>query len=170
MSKGGGHVSAIAASDAPETHRPDYEQFGWGIGEQHQMVKRLARIIVHHEGSTTAAGSSALAIHRYHRSLGWAAVGYHFIIERDGTVNEGRPLWAIGAHTKGFNDDSWGVCLVGNLDMEPPTPEQVQSLTTLLQWLKSQQPNIGVIGHGELMATDCPGKYLNLAAIRANLH
>lgn len=164
-------LAVLATGTRPNITRPDYEaNGGWGIGEQHRMVKPVVRVVVHHEGSPKAAGSSALAIHKYHRSIGWAAIGYHFIIERDGTIHEGRPTWAVGAHAKNYNADSWGVCLVGDLDMEPPTAAQVDSLTRLLQWLRAEKRDLQIVGHGELMATACPGKYLNLGAIIANLY
>lgn len=155
----------------PVITRPDYEAYGgWTVGASHNMTKPIARIIVHHEGSVSAEGGSAVAIHRYHRSIGWAAIGYHFIIERDGAIREGRPMSKVGAHATGYNADSWGVCLIGNLDIAPPMAAQVASLTQLLQWLRGKHPGIEIVGHGELMATACPGKYLNLDAIQANLY
>jgi hypothetical protein len=163
-------LATMTADTKPPISRPAYEQYGWGITVSHKMTSAVTRVVVHHEGSPSAAGSSALAIHKYHRSLGWAAIGYHFAIERDGTINEGRPLWAVGAHAKNFNDGSWGVCLIGNLDIEPPTAAQVASLTRLLQWLLAQKRELEIVGHGELMATACPGKYLNLDAIKSNLY
>jgi len=163
-------LATLTADSKPNINRPNYEQYGWGITAAHKMVDSVTRVVVHHEGSTSAAGSSALAIHKYHRGLGWAAIGYHFAIERDGTINEGRPMWAVGAHAKGFNSNSWGICLVGNLDIEPPTAAQVTSLTRLLQWLVAQRRGLEIVGHGDLMATACPGKYLNLEAIKANLY
>lgn len=56
---------------------------------------------------------------------GWNDVGYHYFIKRDGTVQDGRKLEQVGAHCKGHNKDSIGICLHGETDF---TPEQFMSL------------------------------------------
>lgn len=63
-------------------------------------------------------------IDRWHREKGWMGCGYHLVIKRDGTVEEGRPLNKQGAHVRGQNSKSVGICLVGGMRRaKSPTPE-----------------------------------------------
>ena len=62
-----------------------------------------SRIVIHHTGNPTDDDLSAEQLHRSHLNLGWAGVGYHFIMRKDGTVELGRPDWTVGAHAEGFN-------------------------------------------------------------------
>jgi N-acetyl-anhydromuramyl-L-alanine amidase AmpD len=55
-------------------------------------------------------------IDKLHRSKGWAGVGYHFVIYRDGTIHDGRDIGKTGAHTAGYNTGSIGICYIGGLD------------------------------------------------------
>jgi len=155
----------------PPITRPPYEQHGgWSVGEAHRRMRQVEYLVVHHEGGPDSPeGSSALAINRWQRgTLGYAGIGYHIIIERDGRIHEGRPLWAVGAHAMGFNSNSWGVCLIGNLSLTSPTPEQMVSLRWVLRWLGQQAPGARIVGHGEINNTACPGSNLDVAALRAD--
>ena len=157
----------------PVILRPNYEGHGgWGIGPQHKRTKPVRLIVLHHEGSSKVDGSSALAIHEFHRLVNkWSAVGYHYLIERDGTINEGRNTDTVGAHAKDHNADSLGICLIGNTDIAPPTQGQTDSLLDLLRWLLREfgLPTSAIVGHGELNNTTCPGRYINVPLIRAQL-
>lgn len=152
--------------------RPDYEQFGWLIErDKHWMpVTSVQWLVVHHDGGP-ADDNPALAIHRLHRERGWSAIAYHAWIRRDGTIEEGRPLWARGAHASQHNPHSWGVGLAGNLEQSLPTQEQLWSLVSLLRWWLSRRPEAQVVGHRELpgMATACPGQHMDLNWLRRQL-
>lgn len=97
-----------------------------------------------------------------HRGQGWACIGYHFVICTDGTIERGRPIDAIGAHAKGFNDESIGICLIGGVDSKGKsvdnfTQAQKKSLGELLVTLKKTYPDATVLGHRDLGAKkDCP--------------
>jgi N-acetylmuramoyl-L-alanine amidase len=58
-----------------------------------------------------------------HKNKGWRDVGYHYFIKRDGTVQAGRPVEMIGAHVKGWNSKSVGVCYAGGVAEDVKTPE-----------------------------------------------
>ncbi len=82
----------------------------------------------------------------------WSDVGYHFVIRRNGTIELGRPLWAIGAHVEGYNNKSVGICLVGGKDtngnkVDDFTPVQMESLELCVRACKSRYPNAVVQGH-----------------------
>jgi len=97
----------------------------------------------------------AKEIDRWHRQRGWRKIGYHFVIRRDGVVEEGRELGEVGAHAKGFNSKSVGICLVGGIDDEGNpennyTDEQWKSLEELVNQMLLPYPDAEVLGHCDL--------------------
>lgn len=94
-------------------------------------------------------------IHQWHtRDNGWSAIGYHVVIRRDGTIEAGRPLEAIGAHVAARNSDSVGVCMIGGKGkfsgMSPEahyTKEQLASLLVVIKELREKYPEAEVLGH-----------------------
>ncbi|MBM4018741.1 MAG: N-acetylmuramoyl-L-alanine amidase [Planctomycetes bacterium] len=126
-------------------------------------------IVIHH--SATAAGSAA-QFDRMHRDRGWDELGYHFVIGNgtgsyDGEVEVGSrwPKQKHGAHCKvadhpEYNDYGIGICLVGNFDLAHPSEAQMQALARLVRFLMDRYgiPRGRIYGHGQLKATDCPGR------------
>jgi N-acetylmuramoyl-L-alanine amidase len=95
---------------------------------------------------------------------GWSDIGYHYLIDRDGTIVEGRPIEKAGAHAKGYNKTSVGIALFGGhggheddaFDMHF-TPEQDRALRKLIAQLRMEYPSINtVMGHNEVSAKMCP--------------
>lgn len=89
------------------------------------------------------------------RHRGFRDIGYHFYITRDGCIHRGRPLEQIGAHCKGHNRHSVGICYEGGLDArgqpaDTRTLEQRASLLALLRELKRVFPRALVVGHRDL--------------------
>jgi len=121
-------------------------------------------IVIHHTGNPTDDDLSAEEIHASHLKQGWAGIGYHFVIRKDGTVEAGRPLDCIGAHAYGFNEHTVGIHLSGNFEIGTPTNEQIESLAKLLADLTEmyglENTSQYVVGHRDLMATACPGENL----------
>ena len=121
-------------------------------------------IVVHHTGNGVDDDLSAREIHNIHQAKGWAGCGYHYIVRKDGTIEVGRPRWAVGAHAEGANWRSIGVHLSGNFEIGTPTATQIESAAYLIGWLCERYdivPNAnGVKGHCQLMATACPGRNL----------
>ena len=103
-------------------------------------------------------------IRRWHtQERGWSDIGYHLIIDRDGTVAQGRPMERTGAHTLGENVGSIGICLIGgrggtaNDDfLTNFTEEQEEALHTTNGLLKRQYGNVLLYGHNEYAAKACP--------------
>lgn len=130
--------------------------------------KSTNRIVIHHSDSD--AGSAAV-VHGWHLNKGWAGIGYHFVIKRDGVIERGRPIQYVGAHTEGSNSDSIGICCIGNFMTYGPNEAQLKSLIALIQYLQDKYGNkLKVFGHRELMATACPGTMFDLNAFRARLN
>ena len=72
-------------------------------------------IAVHCAATPPKADIGVAAIDRWHRAKGWNGVGYHRVIRRDGTIEQGRPDEAVGAHVEGFNSTAVGICLAGGV-------------------------------------------------------
>ena len=124
-------------------------------------MRKVNKIIVH--CSATPQGRNVLVseIKRWHvEERGWSDIGYHFVIELDGSVRIGRPIEIKGAHSKDNNHDSIGVCYIGgvDLDMNPKdtrTECQKESLVNLLTDLKDTYGG-EIYGHRDFSEKDCP--------------
>ena len=105
------------------------------------------KYLVVHCSDSPHRGDTAADVHRWHTAKGWSGIGYHAVIQEDGTIEQGRPLYWQGAHVKGHNRDTLGVMLFG---ISYFTPEQFISLEELLnEWLELY-PDAEVVGHRDL--------------------
>lgn len=127
------------------------------------MKNKPEVLIIHH----TAVGGSSKQLHavnRYHRdngfprsSIGWF-VGYHYFIEKNGSITQTRTHTDVGAHTIGWNTKSIGVCLAGDFNYEQPTRAQLSTLRSLVTRLE-----LPVDLHRNRQANrTCPGKNFTL--------
>lgn len=126
-------------------------------------------IILHHVGGTDGEVSAA-TMHQWHLNRGWAGLGYHFVVHKNGMIERGRPQDMIGAHCWQHNDASIGINLVGNFDMAEPTTAQLDSAALLISQLSRYyhiRPH-AIQGHRDFNATLCPGAnlYAKLPALR----
>lgn len=127
-------------------------------------MRRVDFLVVHCAATKADQDIGLKEIRRWHLERGWLDIGYHFVIRRDGTVEYGRPTDRPGAHARGFNHLSLGICLAGGLAADAKTaennftPAQFASLRSLLLDLRSQFPNSRILGHRDLpnVAKACP--------------
>ena len=136
-------------------------------GMTHRNIDKIKRIIVHSSATRAGMDVGRDEIHQWHKERGFVAVGYHFVIRRDGSIEKGRDITCVGAHAKGHNLDSIGICMVGGLS-ENRGPEdnftdaQFKSLLSLIDWLQAfiLEVPVGeddvVLGHRQVSATLCP--------------
>lgn len=125
-------------------------------------------IIVHHTGGTDSdpladtSHHTAEIVDEWHKSLGWDGIGYHYFIEKDGTLKSGRPENVKGAHAIGYNDKSVGICLAGNFDATLPTVMQEKTLADLLKVMQNRYkiPVEKIVPHREFAAKTCYGNKL----------
>jgi N-acetyl-anhydromuramyl-L-alanine amidase AmpD len=103
-------------------------------------------------------------IRRWHKQRGWSDLGYHWIIDRDGQVAQGRAEHVVGAHAQNHNTGSIGICLIGGFGSNENdpfeknfTPEQDAALRKLIDQIKSRTPIARIRGHNEVAAKACPG-------------
>lgn len=108
-------------------------------------MREINKFIVHCSASPNDRDIGAAEIYKMHvDGNGWSDIGYHYIIRRDGRIEFGRPIEKIGAHVRGENTGSVGVCLIGLDDF---TVEQFASLKALWQVFKLINPDITQHGH-----------------------
>ena len=89
------------------------------ISSQYQNYRRIALIVVHCSATRADRSFPVEALRRCHvQERGFADIGYHFYITRDGEIHRGRPMEQIGAHCKNHNRHSIGVCYEGGLDRQ----------------------------------------------------
>lgn len=125
-------------------------------------MRQINEIIVHCTASAEGKNFKAADIDRWHKQRGWNGIGYHYVVDLDGTVEQGRPISKVGAHCLGHNTNSIGVVYVGGVasDGKTPkdtrTPAQKTALVKLLAELKRQYPNATIHGHRDFAAKACP--------------
>lgn len=127
------------------------------------MKKRnINKIILHCSATKQGRDIKTATIKNWHvKGRGWSDIGYHFCIELNGDIVEGRPIEKAGAHTYGENKNSIGVCYVGGLDSnknacDTRTKAQKESMDKLIKSLLEQYPKSTVHGHYEFSNKSCP--------------
>ena len=133
------------------------------MGSKVQFMPRKSTdaIFVHCSATKPEMDIGVETIEMWHKQQGWLAIGYHFVIKRDGTVEEGRPVDVVGSHVKDWNSKSVGVCLVGGINAKGQfeanfTPAQMNSLRNKLEELMSKYPNAELMAHHSVAAKACP--------------
>ena len=112
-----------------------------------------------------SAKEKAAEIRRWHtQDRGWRDIGYHWIIDRDGSIARGRFEREVGAHAVGHNTGSIGICLVGGHGSDARdsfadhfTPEQDAALRALIASIRTRADIRRVRGHNEVSNKACPG-------------
>ena len=125
-------------------------------------MRNVNEIIVHCSATREEQQVSVDTIRDWHLAKGWNDIGYHFYIDLDGTINKGRDIDKIGAHCKGHNRNSIGICYCGGVETDGKTPkdtrtqEQKDSLLNVLKTLKAMYPEAVIYSHNEFAAKACP--------------
>jgi len=124
-------------------------------------------------------------IDAWHRHKGWECIGYHYVVRKDGTIEEGRPKHTIGAHVLGLNGQSVGICFSGHGDIAEHTEAQRHAGLELTRQLMDEYdvPLRRVIGHREVnglvtagklprkyrTSKTCPGRLVDMDEVRQQL-
>lgn len=125
-------------------------------------MRKINEIILHCSATAEGKDFHASDIDKWHRKNGWKCIGYHFVIDLDGTIEPGRPISQVGAHTTGHNSNSIGVCYIGGCakDGRTPkdtrTPEQKLAMYQLLYDLLNTYPKATVSTHNMWANKACP--------------
>ena len=120
-------------------------------------MRKINKLIVHCSATPEGKDIKTETIRNWHvNSNHWKDIGYHYVIELDGSIHKGRDESVIGAHCSGQNTNSIGICYVGGVAKDGKTPKdtrteaQKQSLIDLLKKLKAKYPNAIIYGHRDL--------------------
>lgn len=119
------------------------------------LAKNIKLLVVHCSDTEDSTNLTALDLHKMHLGFGWDGIGYHKVIDRSGKIENGRPEYWIGAHVKGKNNNSLGVCLIGRHKF---TRKQFISLERVLRRWKVLYPEAKIVGHRDAVNTKktCP--------------
>lgn len=116
-------------------------------------------IVIHCAATRPSQDVGAADIRKWHKAKGWADIGYHWVIRRNGKIEAGRAENLVGAHEPTRNRNSVGICLVGGVSEKDftkaennYTPEQWAALEKLVGQVLTRYPKAKVMGH-----RDCPG-------------
>lgn len=124
-------------------------------------------IVIHHTGSgaDNDMDASAEQIHGWHLSNeGWAGIGYHYVIRKNGTIERGRPHWVVGSHAYGENWHTIGIHLSGDFTIASPTDAQIEAVAMLIANVCTDYgipiDREHIVGHRDIGDSDCPGDVL----------
>lgn len=123
--------------------------------------RNIDKIIIHCSATPEGRDVSVSEIRKWHLNRGWSDIGYHYVIDLNGNIHEGRDVDISGAHTKGHNRNSIGICYIGGVDKDlnskdTRTIAQMLALGELLADLRDFYPNCSIHGHNEFSSKDCP--------------
>ena len=125
-------------------------------------MRKIDMIVIHCSATRADVPLSPRQLEEMHRQRGFDGCGYHYYVRRDGEICTMRPVDRPGAHAKGYNQHSIGVCYEGGLDEEGKpkdtrTDAQKAALAGLVRELKLRFPRALVVGHRDLEPMkDCP--------------
>lgn len=127
-------------------------------------MRRQTKYIVIHCSATKRDDDIGFAeIDQWHKNRGWDGCGYHLIIRRDGSYEPGREIQETGAHVRGYNQVSVGICLIGGVDVSGNpqsnyTPQQFSALRDAVLVLQGLYPRAVCVGHRDLIKPGEPQK------------
>ena len=124
-------------------------------GSFYQNYREVRLLVVHCSATRCDRSFGVSDLRRCHLGRGFADIGYHFYITRDGALHVCRPANRIGAHARGYNDHSLGICYEGGLDekgrpADTRTYAQRCTLIDLLRRLRLDYPGARIVGHNQL--------------------
>ncbi len=119
-------------------------------------------VVIHHSAIALDTNETMRSVQDLHMDVNrWADIGYHFGIDRNGVIYEGRDMRVRGASVAGHNTGVVGVVVMGNFEIDKPLDAQLVALQTLVNWLAVTYALTHLSGHGEFNPeTVCPGKNL----------
>tara|TARA_R110000851_G_scaffold10268_8_gene37216 strand:+ start:80 stop:550 length:471 start_codon:yes stop_codon:yes gene_type:complete len=127
-----------------------------GLSDSLADRTRTDYIVIHHSATRAHQDFDVFDIIDWHKERSWDTVGYHFIIKRNGVIQNGRPINKKGAHVYGFNSKSIGICVMGGStdDMKGAednfTDEQYEALRTTVLLCSELYPDAKIVKHRDL--------------------
>jgi hypothetical protein len=139
------------------------------------LADEYSTVAIHHSAIPLDTDETMQSVQDLHMdSNHWADVGYHYVIDKNGIVYEGRDIHVRGASVAGYNTGTIGVCVMGNFEQDMPLEIQLTVLQQVVNWLAVTYTLTHLAAHGEFNPESvCPGKnmmpYLDTLAQVAGL-
>lgn len=123
-------------------------------------MRPITEIIIHCSATRQGVDWRAADIDRWHKERGWKSIGYHFVVDLDGHIEDGRPIAQVGAHCLGHNKSSIGICYIGGIDhrghpADTRTTAQRVALESLVRSLTDKY-HCPTYGHRDFANKSCP--------------
>ena len=125
-------------------------------------MRIINKLIVHCSATREGMNISRDTIRYWHLARGFNDIGYHFYIDLDGNIHKGRDIAKIGAHSKGQNRSSIGICYCGGVESDGKTPKdtrneaQKEALLCVLRTMKAMYPDAVIHSHRDFANKACP--------------
>lgn len=135
-----------------------------------RVPHRITHVTLHHSGSAEPLRPEDDPVQKLRGLQAWGArdrnwwdVPYHFLIDLDGTVYEGRDWRYMGETNTSYDPAGhFLISVIGNYDRQEPTRAQIDAIADLMAWalIRFDLPIDRIGGHYDYADTDCPGRYL----------
>ena len=126
-------------------------------------MRQINKLIVHCSATREGHNVPVETIRKWHvEGRGWSDIGYHFYIDLEGNIFKGRDIARMGAHCKGHNRNSIGICYCGGVEADGKTPkdtrnyQQIEALLCVLRTLKAMYPEAIIHSHNDFANKACP--------------
>lgn len=124
-------------------------------------MRHINKVIIHCAATPEGRKTTLEEVTLWHRKRGFKTIGYHYLIHLNGEISRGRPENEIGAHCKGQNSNSIGICYIGGCDKDfkpkdTRTYEQKHALKIIIEQLIDKYPGVTIHGHNEFASKACP--------------
>ena len=127
-------------------------------------LEEIEQIVVHHSAQTNGDPFVYAAYHV--KTHGWPGIGYHYVIQKDGLIFQTQQLETVSYHARNCNQNSVGICLTGNYNVEQVPAEQLQALYGLIDEIQRiLRKKLIILPHHDCTNTDCPGKNMPIDQI-----
>ena len=126
---------------------------------------QIDNLVVHH--SATASGTPQAYANYHVDHNGWPGIGYHFVIQKDGSIFQTNDLETVSYHVSNHNTRSIGICLTGDYDTQQPPQVQLDQCGFLIAALRNKLLQaLEISGHRDFSTKSCPGSNVDLAYIK----
>jgi N-acetylmuramoyl-L-alanine amidase len=141
-------MKTITLEDLDDVERADFD-------------RTISTMWIHCSATKEGEDFGAEDINKWHLARGFNSIGYHYVILLNGDIQYGRDIKNIGAHVKGHNTNSFGLCYIGGLDADGTpkdtrTPEQLKTYWAIIDRVKAGHPHMKFRGHNEVANKACP--------------
>lgn len=91
-------------------------------------MRKITEIIIHCSATPEGKDYTVEDINQWHKARGFKCIGYHYVIYRDGSIHNGRPIEQVGAHCQKHNANSIGICYIGGCDLTGKKPKDTRTV------------------------------------------